>query len=113
MMTSSPGLRSRHATASCSAVVPLETATPYRLPQYAAHFASNSSMNLPAEDIHPVRKHSLTFSTSATPNEGSLTGITLEALLFIDTRIRTLLDFQQDGVFLHAKTVTAADHEHD
>src|SRR5262245_27143228 len=100
MITSSPGLRSRHATASCSAVVPLETATPYLRPQYDAQFDSNSSMNFPAEEIHPVRTHSATFSNSADPIEGALTGIILEPFLFIDTRIWALLDFQQDRVFL-------------
>ena len=57
MITSSPGSRSRHPTASWRAVVPLLTAMPCCLPQYAAHFCSNSSMNLPAEEIQPVRTH--------------------------------------------------------
>ena len=59
-ITSSPGLRSRHATAASSATVPLLTATPWGIPQYAAQRASNSSMKRPAEEIQPVRRHSLT-----------------------------------------------------
>src|SRR5574341_172666 len=67
MITSSPGLRPRQATAACNATVPLLTAIPYRFPQYAAHRSSNSLMNLPAEEIQPVRTHSDTYSNSALP----------------------------------------------
>src|SRR5215831_2019325 len=89
-MTSSPGLSSKHATASCKAVVPLDTAMPYRLPQYAAHFLSNSSMNLPADEIQPLRKHSVTFSNSVIPREGSLTGITVRSAPFHRSRCKDL-----------------------
>src|SRR3990172_1717891 len=54
MMTSSPGFKSMQPIATCKAVVPLLTAIPYFMPQYSAHFASNSSMKRPAEDIQPV-----------------------------------------------------------
>src|ERR1019366_2410592 len=98
MMTSSPGCRPSVSTASCNALVPLLTATPYFIPQNAAQRCSNSSMNLPAEETQPVRMHSAVYSASRSPNTGSLTGIMLEALLLFEPGVRALLDLEEDRV---------------
>ena len=49
--TSSPGPTPRAARARCSAVVPLEHATPYWQPMAAANVCSNSRTNRPADEI--------------------------------------------------------------
>src|SRR5438132_457848 len=106
MITSSPGFRSSAAIATCNATVPLLTAIPYLRPQYAAQSSSNSAINFPEDDTHPVRTHSATYSRSRSPRQGSLTGIILESFLFIKPSIRTLFDFEKNGVLQETKPVS-------
>src|SRR2546428_7676691 len=75
-ITSSPGDNPSAAIATCRAAVPLLTATPRRRPQYAAQPCSKRSTNSPAEEIQPLLTHSVTYSSSRTPSDGSLTGLT-------------------------------------
>src|ERR1051326_4006526 len=76
MMTSAPGSNLSAAIATSSAVVPLLTATPYPIPQYAAHCCSNASMKRPSDDIQPVVRHSSAYVRARSLRSGSLTGIT-------------------------------------
>src|ERR1700722_18723758 len=74
-MISEPGSSCRAATATCNAVVPLETATPYFTPQKFAHFSSNDLRYAPSEEIHPEAMQSFTYSVSRPSKRGSFTGI--------------------------------------
>src|SRR5947207_6469903 len=66
-------------------------------------------MNLPDDEIHPLLTHSATYANSSSPSNGSLTDILfLESDFFIDAGVGTLLYFQQNGVFLHTKSVASA-----
>src|SRR5262245_4141612 len=70
-------------------------------------------MNRPADETHPVRTHSVTYSSSRSQSTGSLTGITSEQLLFVDSGVGPLLHFQQHRIFMHLEAVAAAGHQHD
>src|ERR1700686_3890573 len=64
-------------------------------------------MNLPAEETQPVRMHSETYSSDLPFRDGSFTGIILEALFLIHSRVRALFDFEEHSVLEHTKTVAA------
>src|SRR5215471_9570353 len=69
-------------------------------------------MNLPADEIQPVRKHSLTYSSSKSPSDGSFTGMFLELFFFIGAGIWALLHLEQNRVFLHPKAMSTVDCQH-
>lgn len=80
----------RHVNGSPSTGIPR--------PQVSHRIESTDSASGWVDALPPSALDAESHVTSLTPNN-----------LFIQSRIRSLFDFEQDGVFIHPETVAAAD----